>query len=83
MAGEEDEEQDGEGKDIKEDSEGAGLFARKWGWIANVDAVAETLRCSWDAVWEMSVTEFLNILCYRRDKLEHEKQEQEKWIRSH
>ena len=63
--------------------QGGDEFSRKWGWIANVDGVAETCRCSWDVVWDMPVQEFLNIICYRRDKNEHEKQEIEKWKMTH
>lgn len=58
-------------------------FSVKWGWIANVDAVAETCRCSWDDVWKMCVIEFLNLLCYRKDKMEKEKMEIEQWKKSH
>lgn len=58
-------------------------FSVKWGWIANVDAVSETCRCSWDDVWKMSVVEFLNLLCYRKDKSEKEKRDIELWKRMH
>ena len=53
-------------------------FDRKWGWVANVDAVSGTCRCSWEEVWNMSATEFLNILCYRRDRAERERLEAER-----
>ena len=80
------------GQGDKEDSEqvdegetdetGAGdAFQDKWGWIANVDNVSETCRCSWDAVWEMTALEFLNILAYRKDKTEKEKADIERWKR--
>ena len=58
-------------------------FQDKWGWIRNVDSVSETCRCSWDDVWQMSAIEFLNIICYRRDKAEKEKEEIEKWKKMH
>ena len=51
----------------------------KWGWIANVDAVSETCRCSWDDVWRMTALEFLNILSYRKDKLEKQRRDIEDW----
>lgn len=54
-----------------------------WGWISCVDAVSETCRCPWDAVWQMSAMEFLNILAYRKDKIAKEKEDLEKWKRSH
>lgn len=31
----------------------------------------------------MSAVEFLNILCYRKDKMENEKKEIEKWKKAH
>ena len=30
--------------------------------------MSETLRCPWDDVWAMPVTEFFNVLAYRRDR---------------
>lgn len=56
---------------------------RRWGWVANVDAVSETCRCSWDEVWRKDALEFLTILAYRKDKGEHERQELEKWKKTH
>jgi hypothetical protein len=71
-----------EGEDLEDDSR-AGGFSEKWGWIANVDAVSETCRCSWNEVWQMTAMEFLNILCYRMDKIAKEQEEIEKWKRTH
>ena len=68
-----------EDEDLEGDSEAGGSFAEKWGWIANVDAVSETCRCSWDEVWNMTALEFLNILAYRADKADKEKADIEKW----
>lgn len=31
----------------------------------------------------MSVTEFMNMLSYRKDKLEKAKEDQQKWIKTH
>jgi len=39
-----------------------------------VDAVSETLRISWDEVLAKSAVEFLNILAYRKDKHNWEKE---------
>ena len=39
-----------------------------------MDAVSETLRISWDEVLAKSVVEFLNILAYRKDKHNWEKE---------
>ena len=73
-----------ENEDIEGDSEAGGSsFDEKWGWIACVDAVSETCRCSWDNVWEMTALEFLNILSYRKDKMDKEKTEIEKWKQRH
>ena len=79
--GEEDQGQGQEGGDTEEDPGAGDTFGDKWGWIANVDAASETCRCSWDEVWEKTALEFLNILAYRRDKSEKEKEEIEKWRR--
>lgn len=48
-----------------------------------MDAVSETCRCSWDDVWRMTALEFLNILCYRRDKGAEERAQTEKWKKTH
>ena len=78
QGGYEGEGQDGEGDDPEEDS-GHATFTEKWGWVALVDGVSDTLRCEWDKVWMMPAIEFLNIVCYRKDKAEEEKREIEKW----
>ena len=71
-----DEDTDAEGKQgdqakdedsLGEDTAVEGFFQR-WGWWHNVDAVSETLRISGDEVLQKSVVEFLNILSYRKDK---------------
>lgn len=46
-----------------------------------VDNVAKTVNESWKAVFEMNVFEFLNILCYARDKAEFERQQIQKWAK--
>lgn len=58
-------------------------FSEKWGWLAAVDAVSETYRASWDVVYKLPVIEFLNILCYRKDKIAKEKADLEKWKKTH
>jgi len=55
----------------------------RWGWIANVDAVSETCRCSWDDVWRLKAMEFLNILAYRRDKIAKETKDIEEYKNTH
>lgn len=46
-----------------------------------MDAVSETCRCEWDKVWEMPVLQFLNILSYRKEKIDKERKEIEDWKR--
>lgn len=58
-------------------------FQRKWGWVAQVDAISELTRQPWDSVWNMDVIEFLNLICYREDKLNEQKKQIEKWRRTH
>ena len=72
-----------EGGAAAEDVEDETGFAAKWGWVAWVDAVSETCRCSWEEVWRMEVMEFLNIVCYARDKAEERKRSIERWKRRH
>lgn len=78
----EDSEQDNEGE-TDETGGDTNSFQAKWGWIENVDNVSEVCRCSWDDVWKMSAIEFLNLICYRNDKIAKDKEELEKWKREH
>ena len=48
--------------------EGAAGFTEKWGWVAQVDAVAELTRDTWDRVYAKPVMEFLTLVCYGIDK---------------
>ena len=41
--------------------------------------MSETIREPWGVVFDMSVMEFLNILCYRRDKADYEAQQIKNW----
>ena len=41
------------------------------------------MRCSWDEVWAKPAIEFLNVLAYRKDKDQWEKDARERWKRSH
>jgi len=51
--------------------------------VANVDAVSELCRCPWEAVFEMKALEFLNILCYRAEKLKKQDADAKKWEMTH
>jgi hypothetical protein len=81
--GNEDQGQDQEGGDPAQDPGTGETFADKWGWVANVDAASETCRCSWDEVLRWTAIEFLNILSYRKDKIDKEKKDIEEWKRTH
>lgn len=48
-----------------------------------IDRVSEVQRISWKEVMTMNVYEFLNTLCYARDKAEDEKRRLENWQRRH
>ena len=37
------------------------------------------MRIDWDRVYGMPVIEFLNVICYIKDKTEDDKRELEKW----
>lgn len=41
------------------------------------------MRCSWDEVWRKTALEFLNVLSYRKDKDQAEKEAMERWRRTH
>lgn len=41
------------------------------------------MRCSWDEVWTKPAIEFLNVLAYRKDKERWEKEEMERWRKTH
>jgi hypothetical protein len=79
MEDEMDEEED-EGRDGEEEVGGgeeevsvAVQFNKKWGWFSCVDTVSQTLRISWDEVFNKNVVEFFNVLSYAKDKVELEK----------
>ena len=72
---EEDEGRDGEEQvgDSEEAPSVVVQFNKKWGWFSCVDTVSQTLRISWDEVFNKNVVEFFNVLSYARDKVELEK----------
>lgn len=37
------------------------------------------MRIDWDRVYKMPAMEFLNVICYIKDKTEEEKRELDKW----
>lgn len=48
-----------------------------------MDEVSELCRCNWEEVFRMGAVEFLNLICYKRDKVEKQRQDLEKWKRTH
>lgn len=62
---------------------GASGFHDKWGWVSCVDRVSQTMRTDWDTVYRMPAIEFLNVICYIRDKTEEERAAMEKWQKRH
>lgn len=48
-----------------------------------MDLVARTMGVSWDVVFGKPATEFLNVICYAKDKAEYEKEQLENWKRTH
>lgn len=58
-------------------------YLQKWGWIEHVQSVADLTHKDWDAVWTMNVVEFLNLVCYIKDKREEDKKRIEDYRRMH
>ena len=56
-------------------------FLKQWGWINNVDTVSETMRISWNEVFEMNIVEFLNVVAYTRDKAQLELEREKEYLR--
>jgi hypothetical protein len=50
-------------------------FAARYGWLATIDAVAKD-RTQWDFFLMMPIVEFLNYLCFLRDKNEYQSRRQ-------
>ena len=49
--------------------------------MSQVDRVAELRRLTWEQVFAMNVVEFLNMLCYMKDKSEMDKIQMREWKR--
>lgn len=80
---EEDDEEREERGNEEEDTGSNNEFGNKWGWISMVDRVSETIRESWKVVFDMGVMEFLNILCYSKDKAAFEKKQIDDYVKKH
>lgn len=46
-------------------------YSEKWSPFIMIDTVSETQRISWKEATALNVYEFLNTLCYRIDKENH------------
>ena len=89
LFGIEDEEKIEEGKDggREDDDDGdseetRNAYQDKWGWIESVDTVSETIREPWSVVFKMNIVEFLNILCYIKDRGDERKRQMQKYKES-
>ena len=49
-------------------------FHKRYGWLATIDAVAKD-RTQWDFYLMMPIVEFLNYLCFLRDREEYQSNE--------
>jgi hypothetical protein len=54
-----------------------------FGWLSLVDQVSETERISWNEAFSLNIFEFFNILSYSRWKANKQKEQIEKWKRTH
>ena len=54
------------------------IFNQKWSWFYLIDQVSELTRESWDNVLKKNIYEFLNLVCYLKDKRAMEKNEIDK-----
>ena len=81
--GEEGEEPDGEGED---DESGSGNeysknFYKRWGFFDWAVQVKGVKGCTLDEVYEICVVEFLNLICYLKDKNNLDKIQQEEYLK--
>ena len=64
-----------------EDTNPIKKFMKQWGWIYNVDNVAQTMRISWDDVFNKTVVEFFNVLAYTKDRNNIEKEREKEYLK--
>ena len=76
---EEGEEREGEGTDEDSNTETDYVtqYLKKWGWVDYAVIVKEIKSITLDEVFEINIVEFLNLVCYHKDKNEYEKKQQE------
>ena len=49
-------------------------FASHWGWFLVLDNLSNSDRTKWDYFLNMNIIEFLNTLCFYKDKQAHERE---------
>ena len=62
---------------------GGNAFIQQWGWVANIQRVAEEKHTTTDEVEMMSAREFLYWLTYAIAKSNEQQRQQEEWRRKH
>jgi hypothetical protein len=65
------------------DSGTVGSFYTKYGWVALINSMANDDRSKWDYFFDLSVIEFLNTVCFYKDKAEQERKDIEQMKRQH
>jgi hypothetical protein len=56
-------------------------FNKRWGWFDWAVTVKEIMSVRLDEVFNVNVVEFLNILCYKKDKCAMEYRQQEEYLK--
>lgn len=54
-----------------------------FGWLTLIDNVSELCREKWDDVFLKNIYEFFNLVSYLKHKNNKQKEQIEKWKRSH
>ena len=53
----------------------------QWGWIYNVQTVADTTHETWDQVFNKNIVEFFNILAYTKDRAQIDKEREKDYLK--
>lgn len=83
METEEDENQEEQRQDSGSSTENESNVTSSFQWFSLVDGVSETTRLNWNEVWMMNIYEFFNIVSYRNEKFERQKEQINKWKQKH
>ena len=79
MDANEEEKQEEQGQDRETTEASETTTSSSFQWYSLIDGVSETTRESWNVVWGMGIYEFFNIVAYRNEKSERQKEEIKKW----